>query len=216
MDTPSGPAARRARWHEMFAKSDLTVLYVDGKYNAVAICLSCYADPAGKAWMDICSHGEAVEMEDAERIIEPEKSMEGDDTKCSVVMASKAEANQRRDAPVRVLMKDTLEESLMAPIDYVESVLMEDWLEDYAASKHWNKYCNAVSARCDDEWREGLTENGDKLFLNDKLLVQEQLGKALIDRWHNAQLMHPGSAKIQRDLEWRFESRRESYAILNR
>ena len=31
VDTPSGPAARRARWHETFAKFDLSVVYVPGK-----------------------------------------------------------------------------------------------------------------------------------------------------------------------------------------
>ena len=31
VDTPLGPAARRARWHETFAKLDLSVVYVPGK-----------------------------------------------------------------------------------------------------------------------------------------------------------------------------------------
>ena len=57
----------------------------------------------------------------------------------------------------------------MAPIEYVESVLMEDWSEHYAFSEHCNKYWNAVSAPSDDEWPEGLTEDGDKLFLHDKV-----------------------------------------------
>ena len=35
VDTPSGPASRRARWHETLAKSDLTVVYVPGKDNTV-------------------------------------------------------------------------------------------------------------------------------------------------------------------------------------
>ena len=49
VDTPSGPAARRARWHETFAKFDLSVVYVPGKDNTVADCLSRWAYPAGKA-----------------------------------------------------------------------------------------------------------------------------------------------------------------------
>ena len=52
--------------------------------------------------------------------------MEEGNTKCFVVMASKAELRQRRDAQVRVLMEEMLDESLMAPIEYVESVLMAD------------------------------------------------------------------------------------------
>ena len=79
----------------------------------------------------------------------------------------------------------------MAPIQYVESVFMEDWSEDYAASGHWNQYRIAVSAPSDDEWPKGSTEDRDKLFPNDKPLVPENRIEALIDHWHNAQVMHP-------------------------
>ena len=44
---------------------------------------------------------------------------------------------------------------------------------------------------------EGLTEDGDKWFLKDKLLVPENRVEELIDNWHNAQLMHPGRDKMQ-------------------
>ena len=51
VDTPSGPAARRARWHETFAKFDLSVVYVPGKDNTVADCLSLGASPrARRGW----------------------------------------------------------------------------------------------------------------------------------------------------------------------
>ena len=134
--TPSGPAAGLAQWHETFPKFDLSVVYVPRKDNTVADCLSCWAYPAGKAWMDISSHGDAEETEEAKRIIELEKAMGEGDTKCFVIMASKAELSQRQDARVLVLMEETLDECLMAPIEYVESVLMEDWSEDYGASEH--------------------------------------------------------------------------------
>ena len=75
VDTPSGPAARRARWQETFAKFDLSVVYVPGKDNTVADCLSRWAYLAGKAWMDISSHGDADETEEAKRIFEMEKAM---------------------------------------------------------------------------------------------------------------------------------------------
>ena len=68
--------------------------------------------------------GYAEETEKAKRIIEPKKAMEEGDTKCFVVMAPKVESSQRRDARVRVLVEETLEECLMAPIEYVESVLL--------------------------------------------------------------------------------------------
>ena len=48
---------------------------------------------------------------------------------------------------------------MVAPVELVRSVLTEDWSDDYAASEHWSKYWNAVSAPSDDEWPEGLTED---------------------------------------------------------
>ena len=213
--TPSGAAARRARWRETVAKFDLSVVYVPRKDNTVADCLSRWAYPAGKAWMDISSHADSKEIDEAKRIVELKKAMEEGDTKCFVVMASKAELSQRRDSRVRDLMEETLEECRMAPIECVESVPMEDCSEDYAASEPWNKYWNAVSAPSDDEWPEGLTKDGDKLFLNGKLLVPGNRVEALIDHWHNAQLMHPGRDKMQRDLEWRFQFPPGYYPILN-
>ena len=89
---------------------------------------------------------------------------------------------------------------MVTPVQLVGSVLTEDWSDDYAASEHWSKYWNAVSAPSDDEWPEGLTEDWDKLFLKDKLLVPENRVEELIDHWHNAQLMHPGRDKMQQDL----------------
>ena len=67
---------RRGQLHETFAKFDLSVVYVLGKDNTVADCLSRWAYPAGKAWNDISSHGDARETEEAKRIIEMEKAME--------------------------------------------------------------------------------------------------------------------------------------------
>ena len=216
VDTPSGPAARRARWHETFAKFDLSVVYVPGKDNTVADCLSRWAYPAGKAWMDISSHGDAEETEEAKRIIEMEKVMEQEGVKCFVVMANRTDLAKFRGARVQAIREETLEQWMVAPVELVRSVLTEDWSDDYAASEHWSKYWNAVSAPSDDEWPEGLTEDGDKLFLKDKLLVPENRVEELIDHWHNAQLMHPGRDKMQQDLEWRFKFPPGYYAILDR
>ena len=48
---------------------------------SVADCLSRWAYPAGKAWMDTSSHGDTKETEEAKHIIEFEKAMEEGDTK---------------------------------------------------------------------------------------------------------------------------------------
>ena len=216
VDTPSGPAARRTRWHETFAKFDLSVVYVPGKDNTVADCLSRWAYPAGKAWMDISSHGDAEETEEAKRIIEMEKAMDQEGVRCFVVMANRTDLAKFRGARVQAFREETLEQWMVAPVELVRSVLTENWSDDYAASDHWSKYWNAVSAPSDDEWPEGLTEDGDKLFLKDKLLVPENRMEELIDHWHNAQLMHPGRDKMQQDLEWRFKFPPGYYALLDK
>ena len=216
VDTPSGPPARRARWHDTFAKFDPSVVYVPARDNTVADCLSRWAYPAGKAWMDISSHGDAEETQEAKRIIEMEKAMEQEGVKCFVVMANRTDLAKFRGARVQAIRQETLEQWMVAPVELVRSVLTEDWSDDYAASEHPSKYCNAVSAPSGDEWPEGLTEDGDKLFLKDKLWVPENRMEELIDHWHNAKLMHPGRDKMQQDLEWRFKFPPGYYALLEK
>ena len=101
VDTPSGPAAGRARWHETLAKFDLSV--VPGKDNTVADCLSRWAYPARKAWMDISMHGDAEETAEAKRIIEAERLLEEGEAICFVVMGSLAELAQVQDAKVQAV-----------------------------------------------------------------------------------------------------------------
>ncbi len=48
MDTFSGPAGGRARWHEVLSKIDLTLQYVPGKENVVADAMSRFVYPACK------------------------------------------------------------------------------------------------------------------------------------------------------------------------
>ena len=215
VDTHSGPAARRARWHETLAKLDLSVLYVPGKDNTVADCLSRWAYQAGKAWMDICMHGDAEETAEAKRIIEAEHLLEDGEAQCFLVMGSRAELAQVPDAKVQAVEAQRREEDMVRAIEGVQSVLMEDWSDDYATSDRWLKHWNAVSAPSDVDWPEELTEDGDKLFLKDKLLVPDNRVEDLIDHWHNAQFMHPGRDKLQKDFESRFLFPSGYYAVLN-
>ena len=133
-----------------------------------------------------------------------------------MVMANGTDLAKSWGARVQAVREETLEQWMAAPVELVRSVLTEDWSDDYAASDHWSRYCNAVSAPSDHEWPEGLTEDGDRLFLKDKLLVPENRMDELKVHWHNAQLMHPGRDKMQQDLEWRFKFPPGYYAILDR
>ena len=72
MDTPSGPAGRRAHWHEVLSKFDLAVQYVSGKDNVVADAMSRFAYPACNAFQDVSAHGSAEARDDVKRIIAEE------------------------------------------------------------------------------------------------------------------------------------------------
>ena len=101
VDTPSGPGSRRARWHETLAKFDLTVVYVPGKDNTVADCLSRWAYPASKGMTDVSAHGDGAETAEAKRIIEMERLMEEEGVKCFVVMPADAPLGRRMGRAVR-------------------------------------------------------------------------------------------------------------------
>ena len=72
MDTPSGPAGRRARWHETLSKFDLTVQYICGKDNVVADAMSRFAYPACKAFQDTSFHGSEAARLEMKEIIQSE------------------------------------------------------------------------------------------------------------------------------------------------
>ena len=69
VDTPSGPAGRRARWHEVLSKFDLTVQYVPGKDNVVADAMSRFAYPACKTFQDVSTHGSEEARREAKKIL---------------------------------------------------------------------------------------------------------------------------------------------------
>ena len=166
--------------------------------------------------MDILSHGAAEESREAKQIIDMEEPMQHNGVKDLVVMANCTDLAKFRGARVQSIREKTLDQWIVAPVELVKSVLTADWSDDYAASEHWGRNWNAVSAPSEDEWPEGVTEDGEKLFLKDKLLVPESRVEELIDHWHNAQLMYPGRDKMQQDLEWRFKFPPGYYAILDR
>ena len=53
----SGPAGRRARWHEFLSLFDPHPAYLPGKYNTVADTLSIWAYPGSEACLSTNIHG---------------------------------------------------------------------------------------------------------------------------------------------------------------
>ena len=202
VDTPSGPASRRARWHETLAKFDLTVVYVPGKDNTVADCLSRWAYPASKGMTDVSAHGDEAETAEAKRIIEMERLMEEEGVKCFVVMAADAPLGPRMGRAVRVLSPDGAESDKHL---FPESCLQDDWTHDYAKSEAFEAECRAVTNPDDGQrWPKGLTEEDGKLYRNGKLLVPESRVLKLCEAWHH-HMMHPGVKKQALDMQRRFE-----------
>ena len=156
VDTPSGPASRRARWHETLAKFDLTVVYIPGKDNPVADCRSRWAYPASKGMTDISAHGDEAETAEAKKIIERERLMEEEGFKCFVVMAADAPLGTRMGRAVRVLAPDGAESDKHL---FPESCLQDDWTDDYAKSEAFAAEYRAVKDPDDGQkWPKGLTE----------------------------------------------------------
>ena len=133
VNTPSGPASRRARWHETLANFDLTAVYVPGKDHSVADCLSRWAYPASKGMRDVSAHADEAETAEAKRIIEMERLMEAEGVKCFVIMAADDPLGRRRmGRAVRVLAPEGAEsDKHLIP----ESCLQDDWTDDYAKSE---------------------------------------------------------------------------------
>ena len=95
VDTPSGTASRRSRWHETLVKFDLKVVYVPGKDNTVADCLSRWAYPASNGMTDVSAHGDEAQTAAAKKIIDMERMMEEEGVKCFVVMDAAAPLGRR-------------------------------------------------------------------------------------------------------------------------
>ena len=99
-------------------------------------------------------------------------------------------------------------EDMVRATEGVQSVLREDWSDDYANSDHWLKYWNAVSVASNDDWPEGMTENREKLFFKAKRLVPKSRVEHFFDHWHNSQLMHRDEINCRRTWSRRFSSLR--------
>ena len=202
VDTPSGPASRRARWHETLAKFDLSVVYVPGKDNTMADCMSRWAYPASKGMADVSTHGDEEETKEAKRIIEMERLMGEEGVKCFVVMASDTDIADRADRGVMRNMAETMSirplaqtpandkpqskskatSSTDANPSTSQSCLKEDWTSDYADSEARAQYYKVISSPDDDEeWPQGLSVEHEKMFLNGKLLLPESRAKDLLD-----------------------------------
>ena len=202
VDTPSGPASRRARWHETLAMFDLTVVYVPGKDNTVADCLSRWAYPASKGMTDVSAHGDEAETTGAKRIIEMERLMDEEGVKCFVVMAADALLGRRMGRAVSVLATEGAESDKHL---FPGSCLQDGWTDDYAKSEPFEGEYRAVTDPDDGHrWPKGLTEEDGKLYQNGKLLVPDSRVLELCEAWHH-HMMHPGVRKQALDMQRWFQ-----------
>ena len=68
-----GPSPRQARWHELFSKFDLHVVYNPGPVNPLGDFLSRWAYPANPALGDVSIHGTAQAAGDVRDMMAAEK-----------------------------------------------------------------------------------------------------------------------------------------------
>ena len=68
-----GPSSRQARWHELFSKFDLHVVYTSGPVNPIGDFLSRWAYPANPALGDVSIHGTAQAAGDVQGMMAAEK-----------------------------------------------------------------------------------------------------------------------------------------------
>ena len=73
LKTVGGPSPRQARWHELFSKFDLHVVYTQGPANPVGDFLSRWAYPANPALGDVSIHGTAEAAGDVRDMMAAEK-----------------------------------------------------------------------------------------------------------------------------------------------
>ena len=104
VDTPSGPASGRTRWHETLAEFDLTVVYISGKDNIVADCISTWAYSTSKGMTHVSAHGDEAETAEAKKITDMERMMEEDGVKSFFVMAADALLGRRVTRADQVLL----------------------------------------------------------------------------------------------------------------
>jgi hypothetical protein len=76
VDTPSGPAARRGRWHETLSRFKIQVQYVPGKDKLVVDAMSRWAYPASQALADLSKHGSLEAAREARALIKEEDEEE--------------------------------------------------------------------------------------------------------------------------------------------
>ena len=92
---PLRTSLRRARWHQTLAMFDLMAVYVPGRANTVAHCLSRWASPASKGMTDVSAHDDEAETAEARNISKMERMMEEEVVKCLVVMAAEDPLGRR-------------------------------------------------------------------------------------------------------------------------
>ena len=73
LKTVGGPSPRQARWHELFSKFDLHVVYTAGLLNPVGDFPSRWASPANPALGDVSIHGTAQAGGDVRDMMAAEK-----------------------------------------------------------------------------------------------------------------------------------------------
>ena len=202
VDTPSGPAGRRGRWHELFSKFDLEVKWAPGKDNLAADAMSRWAYPARLALNDVSKHGS---LEDALEVTNLLAEEEADRWALDVGMvnAAKKKSNVAPKSHANLLPDPSGPEFVLW---HAQSIFLDDWPQAYQNCPHWQD----MWAKCHgngDDWPTNCQLRGDKkqfMYIGGKLCVPTGLAKRLVHQWHEGPLGHAGQRKMLLDMKTRF------------
>ena len=125
------------------------MLYVPGKDNTVADCLSRWAYQASMGMTDVSAHGDEAETAKAKEIIDMERMMEEHGIKCFVLMAAEAPLGRMVSRAVRLLAPEGADSNKhLLP----ESCLQDDRTDNYAKSEAFESEYRALTDP--DNWQE--------------------------------------------------------------
>ena len=218
VDTPSGPGARVARWHETFSKFDLSVVYVLSKDNTIIDVLSQWVYPASRALQHVSVHGDAKETELAKRLIAFERHREegiiNPEVKCFVVQSKRAPTAHMIRSVVASFCCIARPSAPSVPLVFSadNDVLTQDWGPAYAKCPDFGGLFDPITSAPqggegdNDRWPKDVTVQGDKIFKAGRLLVPKDMSEKLVSQWHKTTALHAGAKKLQQSTEARLKS----------
>ena len=200
VDTPSGPAGRRGRWHETFSKFNLHVRYIPGKDNVVADAMSRWAYPASEGYKDCNPHGSVEDKCEVVRYIAEERRLER--SVCHICTRT-TRASRRASVLAAKVHKEK-------QVTGASNIFWEDWTDYYLACSQASESYKRTKA---GETTGCRLDPDGRLVRGSRVVVPEVIAQQVIQYWHEQVAGHAGIRGMVQDLEHRYEIPRLSKLV---